>query len=92
MKKAEYEELLRRLDLLSRLNERSLNTWRSVEKIEKHMEKLNNSVADNQLAIAENRVNIESNRRLLNFIIRYYVPVILVMVAAALGTKITGLW
>ncbi len=34
-------------ELLGRLDERSLNTWQTVEKIEKHVDRLNGAVAKN---------------------------------------------
>ena len=39
-------------ELLGRLDERSQNTWRSVEKIEKHVEKQNGRITKNRIAIA----------------------------------------
>ena len=41
--------------LLIRLDERSSNTWRAIEKIEKHLEKLNNNVESHTIRIAVNR-------------------------------------
>ena len=42
-------------DLLIRLDEKSNNTWRSVEKIEKHLAMLNKTCARNAIGVAVNR-------------------------------------
>ena len=39
-------------ELLGRLDERSQNTWRTVEKIEKHVESQNGKITKNRIAIA----------------------------------------
>ena len=41
--------------LLIRLDERSNNTWRAVDKIEKHLERLNDSVGNCKVNIGINR-------------------------------------
>ena len=79
--------------IAERLDERSLNTWKSVDAIEKHLQQVNNNVAENSLAIAESRKDIESNRHLINILIRIVIPAVtLCGSAAAIGTNIAGLW
>ena len=39
-------------ELLIRLDERSNNTWRTVEEIKKHVEKQNGKITKNRIAIA----------------------------------------
>ena len=53
MKPSERDELLGRLD------ERSRNTWQSVKKIEEHLERLNDTVAENSTGIAVNRSGVK---------------------------------
>lgn len=45
--------------LLARLDERSTNTWNSVEKIEKHLGRLNETVAENSTGVAVNKSGLK---------------------------------
>ena len=45
-------------NLLIRLDERSTNTWRLVEKIEVHLVELNESVSNNKTGVAVNKKSI----------------------------------
>jgi len=50
---------LERDELLGRLSERTENIWRSVDKIEKHLYKLNDSVANNTKGVAVHQSSIK---------------------------------
>jgi len=56
--------------LLGRLDERSLNTWKAVDEIKKHLETLNNNVS-------KNTTRSVGNKRLIAFIGICVIPVIL---------------
>ena len=77
----EYDVKKQELDeLFGRLDERTSNTWTLVEKMEKHLDKLNNSVLENTVACAKSRTNYRN--------IWTVIGLIVVAVAAALGLGI----
>jgi len=71
MKKQEQD------DLFGRLDERTSNTWNSVEKIEKHLVKLNSAVVDNAISCAKLKTSIKNLWVVLTLIV--------IVLAGALG-------
>ena len=64
---SEYEMKQQELDeMMGRIDERTRHTWESVGRIEKHLEKLNNSVGKNTVSCGENQT---SNRNLWRVIV-----------------------
>lgn len=62
MKQADRDELLGRLD------ERTSNTWTLVEKMEKHLGKLNDSVLENTISCAKNKTGVRNLWAVIGFV------------------------
>jgi len=54
---------------ISKLDERSLNTWKTTERIEKHLELLNGSIADAIKQVASDKASISALWKVLIAII-----------------------
>lgn len=71
-------------DLLTRLDERTSNIWKAVEKIEHHAEEQNGIIRECIGNIAQNTSSRKSTRWVLGIFIS--------TIATALATHIAGLW
>ena len=55
-------------ELLGRLDERTSNTWTLVEKMEKHLGKLNDSVLENTISCAKSRTGVRNLWAVIGFV------------------------
>ena len=78
-------------ELITRIDERTLNIWRTVEVMEKHLIKLNDRTRQNETDIAINTTNVSSNR---GMIYKIGIPVCLAIIglAGTLILKIAGVF
>ena len=66
----EYDVKKQELDeLFGRLDERTSNTWTLVEKIEKHLEKLNDSVLENTVSCGKSKTNYRNLWTVIGFVV-----------------------
>ena len=69
--------------IVSRLDERSLNTWRAVEKIEKHLEAQNGAIQNCIIENGKNKIWRDTSKWLIGGL---FSAIIIIF------TKLSGLW
>ena len=71
-------------ELLSRIDERTLNIWATVEKLEAHQKEANGYIRDNMKQTTKNATWISA--------LKYAVYVIIIAFISAITTSVIGVW